>query len=194
MVDDHDALREEALRAVLLSMRAADAKPETRLRAAETLLRMLPDAPIAGRVSAQALSSDALLAIAKGEGGTPPKGGPSDSGSSAVPSASREPPEHNTEAGGGPASSTGLCTEPEARQAITEREADTPDVSRGTREGTQRGPVESRPTGGPTGSFSETVRRGPKKDPRKGKKESPIASQIKIDDTPAAPRELEPWE
>ena len=169
MDDTLETLRDEAMRAVARVLRAADAKPETLLRAAEVILRQAPDAPSTAPIASR-LTDRELLALARGEeGGTPPKRGPRDSSAGAVPSASSEvdPP--------------GLVTPKRAA----------PDVSREPPKGTQRGPAETPTPGGPALSFAEIARRGPKKDPPISTPPPPVASQIKIDDTAPA---LNPWE
>jgi hypothetical protein len=172
-VDDTlETLRDEAMRAVARVLRAADAKPETLLRAAEVILRQAPDAPSTAPIASR-LTDRELLALARGEeGGTPPKRGPRDSSAGAVPSATSEvdPP--------------GLVTP--TRVAEGPKRA-APDVSREPPKGTQRGPAKRKPAGG--------TQKGPAKCdppglalPKRGKMKLKVDRQISVNDTP------EPWE
>lgn len=69
-----DGLRTEAINALAQVLRAPDAKPADRLRAAEALLKY--DTGAGERTpEADAMSDADLLRVAKGEGGTPPERG-----------------------------------------------------------------------------------------------------------------------
>jgi AT hook motif len=86
-------LRQAAIDALGDVLRAPDAKPADRLRAAEAILRSASSGDLPG-AGLDALTDDALLLIARGEeGGTPPERGPSAPRAAAVPShAPAEPP------------------------------------------------------------------------------------------------------
>lgn len=202
MTDTIETIRDEAMRAVLRVLRAPDAKPDTLLRAAETLLRVTPEAQGATR-GAIGLADAELLALARGgEGVHPPKRGPAESRAGAVPSASSEVAAQDPEArmGERKAESEARKAESEARSAQG-RVGSAPPlpglVTPKSLGGTQKGPTETPPPGGASPSFAEIARRGPKKDPPIATPTPQVASQIKIDDTPT-PRangdSPEPWE
>lgn len=79
------ATREDALEALSEVLRAPDAKPADRLRAAEALLRAHSEG-LAPTGDVHELSDLDLARIARGEGGTPPEMGPVVPSAGAVPS------------------------------------------------------------------------------------------------------------
>ena len=82
---------ELALRALRETLGAADARPSDRVRAAEAILRLAQgNGP--GASDLIELSDDALLLIARGEGGTPPERGPTVPALETVPSHAVQPP------------------------------------------------------------------------------------------------------
>lgn len=85
MAETMDALRAEAVRALGDVLRAPGAKPADRLRAAEAILRAERDG-LAPTGELHELADQVLMAIARGEGGTPPEMGPTVPRAGAVPS------------------------------------------------------------------------------------------------------------
>jgi hypothetical protein len=82
---------ELALNALRDTLRAVDARPSDRVRAAEAILRLAQgNGP--GASDLIELSDDALLLIARGEGGTPREMGPTVPALETVPSRAVEPP------------------------------------------------------------------------------------------------------
>lgn len=86
-----DSDTELALNALRDTLRAVDARPSDRVRAAEAILRLATgNGPGASELIE--LSDDALLLIARGEGGTPREMGPTVPALETVPSGAVEPP------------------------------------------------------------------------------------------------------
>jgi hypothetical protein len=83
-------LRTEAIEALGDVLRAPDAKPADRLRAAEAILRSASSGDLPG-AGLDTLTDEALLLIARGEeGGTPRERGPNAPRAAAVPSQADE--------------------------------------------------------------------------------------------------------
>ena len=86
-----DSDTELALNALRDTLRAVDARPSDRVRAAEAILRLAQgNGP--GASDLIELSDDALLLIARGEGVHPPKRGPTVPALETVPSHAVQPP------------------------------------------------------------------------------------------------------
>jgi hypothetical protein len=86
-----DSDTELALNALRDTLRAVDVRPSDRVRAAEAILRLAQgNGP--GASDLIELSDDALLLIARGEGGTPPERGPTVPALETVPSDAVQPP------------------------------------------------------------------------------------------------------
>lgn len=96
MASSMDELRAAAVAALGEVLQAPGAKPADRLRAAEAILRAERDG-LAPTGELHELADQALVLIARGEGGTPPEMGPTVPGAGAVPSHAHTDPAQPSE-------------------------------------------------------------------------------------------------
>jgi hypothetical protein len=152
-------LKRDALRAVREVLDAPDAKPADRLRAAEVVARL--EATRTGRIALHELGDLELLAIARGEGGTPRKGDPETPSAGAVPSDTDEHPNERIAKG-----DERIAKGDERTATSVPRETPPPADGEGPNpflirkkgpDGTQKGPAIS---GGPLAQIASEVRIG----------------------------------
>ena len=167
---------ELALRALRDTLRAVDARPSDRVRAAEAILRLAKgDGPGAGELAE--LTDDALLLIARGhEGGTPPKRGPTVPALETVPSDAVQLPNPARPSRKAPLSAKGDGAKGDGAKGDGAKG----DGAKG--DGTQKGPAIPETPGGTANPF---MQRGPKEDPApKAPRGVPLAMGPKEDPDP----------
>lgn len=173
MSDEQPATREDAIAALSGVLRAPDAKPADRLRAAEALLRAHGEG-LAPTGSVHELDDQALMLIARGV--HPPERGPAESRAGAVPSHA------HTERSALPA----LSDEP---PALGDEVVALPGLR--TPKGTQNGPAKSDPPPAPNPFLirhPKGTQKGPVVSSTPPPATSPFALAPEIGDDP------DPWE